>query len=316
MDNKFIGLMVGLTVGVLMVSGFLWPIVSDATATETTFTNEGYFRLAEIDATGSHEINWTYEKPNVVTVDGQDVTINYAVPNGQITVIADSNWIARMFLDGTGTVSSFAVVGASGGTAGASVADSATASIELNEGAMTATIGSTSRNGTYTQAWIPSNTGAFVMKAPDEIAKINGDSKIVAYGLTRVRTASGAISGPPGFGISMIGTYNDGVETAIWRGTEMTLSNPIIHATRNNAYEDIFELDKVTATGTYSEVVDEQTVTTESEIVYNQIIVPYQVTSEKSWHLDTTQIALVAAIGTLGAIVLIAAAAGSIRRLD
>lgn len=131
------------------------------------------------------------------------------------------------------------------------------------------------------------------MKAPDEIAKINGDSKIVAYGLTRVRTASGTISGSPGFGISMIGTYNDGVETAIWRGTELTLSNPIIHATRNNAYEDIFDLDNVTATGTYSEVVDEQTVTTDSEIVYNQIIVPYEVTTELSDHPTPMMITLI-----------------------
>ena len=313
MESKnLLTLAITLTVGIILAGSLLMPVISDATETEHTFTNDGYFRMTHVDDTTDHTITWTYEKPNTITVDGTDVLIDYHVSNGQVTVIADTNWIVRLYNDGAGEVSAVAMVASTGGTASAQVIDSSTATISLTSGEMSATFGNATRTGTYTDAWIPSNDGEFTMKKADKVAYINENSEIVGYGLSRVKTASGAASGSPGAGISLIGNIADGITANVWRGPEVTLSDAQINAQMDATYLDIYKLDSITATAHYSETVDGETVVTDSTVTYNYLLVPYQVTSELTQHLNPGEIAILNALPVLIIVALVVMATGAL----
>ena len=315
MDNKFIALAVGLTVGVILLSGFLWPVIADATATEDEFTNDGYFRMTHYGIDEDVTLTWDVTKPKVVVVNDVEVPINYNVTNGQVTIVADTNFIVR--LNNGASATSVSYIGPTG------AAHTATVSAEFvfSNGDLSVTMvvdsGSVNYTATYENIYVPSLDGPYTMKMYDRPAYVNADSHIFAYGMTRVNTSTGVMPAP-GVGLEFDGNIDDGITGRVWRygNFPTTLSNETINSTIESSHADLYKFDSITATATLSETVDEQTVTTDTEVTYNYLLVPYQVTAERTWHLDTTQIALVAAIGTLGAIVLIAAAAGSIRRLD
>ena len=310
MDNKFIGLMVGLTVGVLMVSGFLWPVISDATATETTYTNDGYFRLSKITADEEHTITWDYTAPYNFVVDGTDtVEIPFGSTNAPIfpySVISTDNWAVRFISTNTGTRIDLAVFGNSPSLIwGVSTDAQDAASFELANG--TATITKEGANAvtlSYESAFIPDSDGIYIMKKSNETAHILGDSEIYSTGRTGA-SFNGTITN---CNINVKGNINDGVTVTLINPNTVTAENIAINSIAIGGYTNLFAFDDV------SFVLNDGTNTDNAS--YSQVIVPYKVTAEKSSHLDTMQIAMIGVIGTLGAIVLIAAAAGSIRRLD
>ena len=307
MDNKFIALAVGLTVGVIMLSGFLWPVVADATATETTFKNDGYYRMTEItdETSGEWVYSWTKEEPAIIYVN--DVAYNMDVPTGlSYSIIgASDGWVSRyvntatpyiqtMFSDGVGSggngLKSFDCT-ISGGTA--------EFSLVLSDDTIA------TKTMAYTTCYVLDKNGSWIMKDKNKPAYMNADSEFFAIGVT-------ASAGFPLNVFKITGNIEDGATVTNpihkYNGNDFVASNVVVHSSEVNGYLDLYSLDKFTFTATDG--------TDTINATYSYFLVPYEVTAEKSWHLDTTQIALVAAIGTLGAIVLIAAAAGSIRRLD
>lgn len=310
MDNKFIGLMVGLTVGVLMVSGFLWPIVSDATASETTFKNEGYFNMARLDEGTELNVVWDYTNPTTLTVNSNAVSLpdKDSMSSIPFTIMCCNNWYLRYGWDTASGYYLGLYQNSSNTSYSGNVNESRSFTVNVS------TDGTTTVNNGVDHTWsaatgnfyIISEEGPFVMKKQNADAYVNGDSQIFGYGRTNARGYN--------YTSELTGSVNNGItgqyypETTI-SGTGWTFSDVTLNSEEVTGYEDLYKISTMTYEIT-GENIQPYTA------VFSQYIVPAEVTSEKSWHLDTTQVALVAAIGTLGAIVLIAAAAGSIRRLD
>lgn len=307
MDNKFIGLMVGLTVGVLMISGFLWPIVADATATEKTLTNNGYYRVSETE--DNTVIVWdTANSPNIITVNGEEINLSTLglSANSSYTIAFANDFLLRYFPLGNSSnmqvwASSYTGlgIGASSGVTGTFTITSTGITLEKSD---SETVQTATHTGSYFKI---DPKGDYTLKKPNETAYVSEDSTIIyAAGISGV--------GAPG---NLTSIYFEGtteeIEYTVMRAN-VNVSNSNVVYTDNAKYVDVVNLEKVTFTTTYENAGETYTI----DQTYSYFFVPYQITAELSNHLDTTQIALVAAIGTLGAIVLIAAAAGSIRRLD
>ena len=298
MENKLIAVIMALVVGVILAGSLLMPVISDATATEKTFTNEGYFRMTHYGTDAEITLEWSAENPRAVIVNDVEIPINYNVVGGQVTIVADTNFIVRLntFANDTDSLS---YIGASGGTHSTSEA----ATIEFSGGSATITNtvsgSSVSYSATYTDLYIPSLDGPFIMKDAAKSAYLNEDSEVFAYGMTRVKTYSGASTSAPGFGLEFAGSIEDGITSNIWRGSGLTLSDEQINYQTVDNYLDLYSFQSITAVGTYTETVDEETVTTDTLITYSYLLVPYQVTAEKSLHFDSGEIAIIAVIPVL-----------------
>lgn len=300
MDNKFIGLMVGLTVGVLMVSGFLWPIVSDATATEKTFENEGYFNLDKF--TDNLTFTWNAETPDTFTVNGESVTyhndtgLSLSVALGERFAVRLSNNNSAINFYGAGTYINTS-------------ATNPTFSLTYESGSVTVTNGAQTKTvADVTECYAINGDGQYVMKKSNSVAYLNSGSEIVAD--SAIYASGQTFSGSGYIFWHMAGTIND-MDYPDSFDAALTVSNQEIHGEYSTECDDLYKLDNITftATSSYQEGVT-------YNITASYFVVPAEVTAEKPWHLDTMQIAMIGVIGTLGAIVLIAAAAGSIRRLD
>lgn len=302
-------MIVALVIGIIMVTTAVLPLASDYSEAKT-FTNEGYFRMSHYDDTTDHTFSWSYENPNYVTVDNVDVKVSGAVSK-DITVVADTNWVIRLSTDSNGDVIRMSIIMSTGGTTSAQVSNSTNASMTLSSGVMSATFGTSEKSGTYTDLWLPSNDGAYIMKDSDKDAYINADSELVAYGLTRVKNNAGNTTSSPGFGISMIGTYEDGVTSTIWRDeNNNTISNETINVSPVSGYIDLYKVSSITATFTLSETVNDETVLTDTPITYNYFIVPYEVTADPD--NPAAYKSLVMVIPLMAFVVLVVAAAAMI----
>ena len=301
---------VGLTVCVIVAATVLMPILSDATKTTDTYTNEGYYKMSHFDNTTDHSFSWTYESPNVVTVDNQEVVIS-GILNKDVTIIADTNWLVRLSTDASGNVLRLSLVLSSGGTTTASVSDSHTISMTLESGAMSTTFAGTNKTASYDDVWIISNDGDMIMKKADVDSYLNGDSQVVGYGLTRIRNNAGGLTGSPGVGMMFIGSYDDGITGTVWRGGDnVSLSDETMNTVVDSSHIDLYKFSSITATATLTETVDDETVTTDTAVTYNYVIVPYEVTAERSIHFDTGTNAIINAIPIIIIVAMITMAVG------
>lgn len=301
MENKFIALAVGLTVGVIMLSGFLWPVVSDAISTETTFKNTGYFYVDN----PSEEINLILED-GLLSVNGEIVTApeNTTYPDG-ITILSTENAIFRYYNS---------ELRSRGGLIGYHSFN--TCDLVFNNGAVTGTYTPadsetpTTVNATYTELTVISPTVTDRIMCKNITQYVNSNSIIKGAGV--IWTPSLATK----YWVAEFeGSIENGLTVRIFGQstgtppTTTTIANAQINYVESSTHDDLYLVESITF-----DVVGESSTT--DQVTFTTYIVPAEVTAEKSYRLDTTQIALVTAIGTLGAIVLIAAAAGSIRRLD
>lgn len=312
MDNRFIGLIIGLVVGVLMIGSLLVPTITDATATEKTFTNDGYFRMTHYGTDTDVTLTWSAEDPKTMVVNDVAVPIGYDVVNGQVTIVADTTFIGRLNTTSTGV--SFSFIGTGGGTHTAT--DSATYTFSNGTATIINVVDgqSTTYTSSYSDIYVPSLDGEFIMKKYDESAYVNEDSEIFAYGLTRIKNSSGTIPSP-GAGFEFSGSIADGIEGRIWRGVDnVTVDNEQINYTANNKYIDLYQFDSITATATYHETSGEEEITTDTTVTYNYLLVPYQVTAELAQHFNTSEIAIIAVIPILFVVSLVIFAVRFINR--
>ena len=299
---------VGITIAVIVCAVVLIPVVQESTEITTTFTNDGYFRMTHYGTDTDITITWSSDKPKTFVVNDEEITINYDVSGGSVTVIADTNFLVRF----NESSKSLTWVGTSGGSYGAN--ESAT--FTFLEGTVNATLianGNTqTRTTTYTDVYVPSLNGSFVMKKYDKPSYLNADSEIFAYGLSRVKLYDGTTSSSPGYGIEFNGSIEDGLTSRVWRGSDtLSLSNETINYTTDASYIDLFVFNDITATATITQTVDDEPVTTDTVITYNYLLVPYQVTAEKSVHLDQTSIQLINVIPILVIIGIVMLAVGT-----
>ena len=289
---------VGLAVALVVVASVLIPVLDNSTKTDDTFTNEGYFRMTHYGTDTDIIMTWSADKPKIMVVNDVEVPINYNVSGGQVTVIADTNFLVRF--NSTGSLTWV-------GTAGGSYGANESATFTFSGGEVSASLvanGSTqTRTSTYSDLYLPSLDGPYVMKDFDKPSYINSDSDVFAYGLTRVKKADGALTPSPGYGLEFKGSIDDGITSRVWRDGGSTsfalLDDAQMNYEPSTSHLDLYSFTSITCTATFTETVDGETVVTETPVTYNYLLVPYQVTAERAAHFDPAQIGIISAIPIL-----------------
>ncbi len=271
MDIKgFPALIVGVVVA-LVLAGATLPIWADTLATEDTFKNDGLFYMDKIDADTEIIGEWDPTDPTNITINDNVI----ALPQSStfpLTLIAYDDWGLRYL----GTMS--------GGAPSVTLFDDAystrlTVSTESTDPFTIAISGGTASfsdgvdtvEKTFTEGFIISNTGPYVMKKGNTDAYLNGDSIIYSTG------RSGGLSSLTSNTVSihLDGTIDDGVNVNMVYPGNYTTSNISVNATEINGYKDLYAFTSVTFT-----VADTSEHT--ANATYSQVIVPYEITAERA----------------------------------
>lgn len=292
-----IELTVGIVVGLVVFSAILMPVVNNATATEATFTNDGFIRMTEItDESDDVTITWTYTDPYTFNINDEAIVIPSTTTGGTnafpYTIFANEGWGLRVAVSSNDRVD-LNLYG-SGDTSGllwyATVTDSDTVTISFSQGTATFVKGtSTGVTQSYTSVYIPDNEGEYVLKKPNESAYMTGDSLIYSTG--RTSTAFGENTFALNFNLD--GNIDDGVTVTTLAPIGFTTSNVEINADEVSGYVGLYSFNNVTFDITQTST----SITTGA--VYSQVIVPYEVTVELANHLDSEMIQMIKVIPIL-----------------
>lgn len=304
--NKIIGLVLALVIGATLVGGLLVPTVQAVTTTETTFENKDYFITMDkitADDAEAHTISWAKADPYKIIVDEEEITPTWE----SVTIFAEEDNLLRCTKSSAGYYLNF--VGATQPTGYGNINDQSM-TVTIESGTITFS-GLTQSNTTYTTsstfdtAYIinPDNEGEynFIMKTPAAKAYVKGDSEIYGIGFSVVGGVWQNI-------FSISGTIDDGlivelISTTL--DTEPTISNQTTVYNAVEGYKSLYQFEKETFTANYDG--------TDTNLTYSYVIVPAEVTAEKSQHLDASQIAMFGVIGLLGIVLLVTIAASAVR---
>ena len=309
-------LIITLVVGVILTGALLGPVISDATTTEKTFENNGYYPLTKVDENTEATIVWDTADPEAFTIN--DVRIDFPT-TGRLTILGSDSICMRyntasnthqiqVFGSYSGVQDYKALTESAGGTLTA----------VISGGVVTVTVGTDSPksfdlgNDAYLLA--PNNVNAdyvAVMKITTEKAYLLGDSEVVICGISVSNNQSQAI------GVFGKGNMTDGIqfdtffEGSSYSGAGVTFTDVTTYSEEINGYKDLYALEKYTATINYG---NDQT----SAATYSYFIVPSEVVAEKSVHLTPGQISLMGAIPVMVIVALLMVAVGAIalRRAD
>ena len=222
--TNLLTLVVTLTVGIILAGSLLMPVISDASQTEKTFENSGYFYMDEIDAATSRTI--VVDSSDLSTILVDDV----AVPNGSTsigaTIVCSDNWLIR-------TTASGAQVFTSSGAGPGTSAGQPVMTITIEGGNVEVTASSTTTL-TFTEGFCISKTkGEWVMKAANTPVYMVAGSDIVDSELTAMgRTSAG---GNNAIGVRITGTVLD-VNISEFTNTSVVFGDPTINANAINGY--------------------------------------------------------------------------------
>lgn len=298
---KIIPLVIGLTVGVLLMIGLVGPIATDAMVTEKTFTNDGVFNYGIF--TPDDEYKLEYLEDGTLEINDVPVTIPGVEPgitSTRYSVLASENVIIRYGSSSTGYLTQ--IVGVDASDAGLSPAPkSITATISDGQIVMDFITGTDTENHkvfNFTELYsIVPETDVAVMKVATGTVYIKGDSEIYGTGLTTVTGWQNMFH--------IEGTYDDGITITSPNLTAATYSNITWNIETVAGYIDLYKLTSIEFDITYNDTTVHAT--------YSYFGVPSKVTAELSNHLDPAEITLVSAIVLIGLVALIAYAAYSIR---
>lgn len=289
-SRNLVSMVLTITVSLICIGAVLVPVLTDATTTEKTFTNDGYFRMTKYAADDTETVNvsWTYADRNVITVNDEDINISGPINSGVSALILSDFGVLRAGLGSNGSVSNVGYM-TTDTAVYAEVGNSASISAEFASGAYSMVITSrgtsTTYTGTYSEIYVPDSNGEYIMKISNESAYILNNSDIVAYGVTNVSTGSSNVA----VGFSIEGTI-DNLDVNIWRGSGVTYTDPVVDCETVSGYNDLYLIDKITFTATYSET------STDTDVTYSYFLVPYQVTAELASHMSSAEIALIMTI--------------------
>ena len=279
MDNKLIQVVIAITVGIVVLGSLLVPVITEASSTEKTFTNDGVFYYGIFEPTDTYEL----------TVDGttgaitvNDVAIDPIVSasnQGSYSLIASDNVLVRYGNNGSYFVQ---VVGIDHNNNTVSVGGNQT--VTITDGQIYIISTDTTRAFNFTEFYgiVPSEDEA-VMKQSAQAVYVKGDSEIYGSGLTTVTSWSNMFH--------IEGTYDDGITISSPLLTTATYDNIKWNIEPVSGYKDLYKLASVEFDITYNDTTVHAT--------YSYFGVPSEVTAEKSQHLDTTEIGLLAVIPVL-----------------
>lgn len=279
--NKLLSIIVTLTVGIIFVGAMLGPIIDDASDTEKTFTNDGLWRMKEIENGDSWARNgdagsWTYNGTDTITPDSSFGGSNIAL--GDDWCVRSNGQLRGHTIGGNPTSPSF--------TAG--------------DDLVTFTTGGGLNGNPYQSltGYGYDSTGAYVMLPYGESAYMNGDSALFATGSSTVDGAAVIVH--------IEGTINDAdIEIVVDSnfvnsGTptlgDLVITNKQVNYTKVEGYVDLYKLESITFDASFSMTLNDTTTNHSGSVAYSSYVVPYQVTAELSEHLDMGSIAILAAV--------------------
>lgn len=294
MEMKIPAIAITAVVVVIVLAGVLMPVLDDATATETTFTNEGYYTLDKVDGTTTRVITWERANPNQIKINGEILDMSFAEVNKSYTLIGSDTLVVRYMKDNSTTgIQAFSDTTYVSFHLQTDVSAGDVATITISEGAVTFVSDGTSalnRNlgsiGTDCYSINANGTGEYsVMKKSDVPAYVFGDSEIKLIGVS-------VAGGPSGIALYGSGTLDDGMTiSTIYKPntvTTVTYSDAISTDSEVSGYDDLYKIEKYEFTITYD--------TSSYDAVYSYFIVPSEVTAEKSVHFTDNQNMIFAAI--------------------
>ena len=292
MKANILTLAITLTVGIILAGSLLMPVISDATTTEKTFLNKGYYEMTYTEA-DDVSMTWDSTDPHKVTVN--DVVIDLPATAdlpGPINIICGDDWFIRY----TGTGLQFYPSTGSSVNAGSGVDMTVTAS----EGTVTITTNAepaVTKTAYYTFLYVVSENGAYVMKNTNEAAYVHKDSEI--YGIGRSTVTGGYVK------IKITGSIDDGFTASEVGSSAYTFGDITVNYTTESEYIDLYRLSSLQFAVTDS---SENT----SNLTYSYFIVPASVTSELTNHLSNGEIAILNALPILIIVALVVMAAGAL----
>lgn len=302
-------LIITLVVGVILTGALLGPVISDASETERTFTNAGYFTMDKYALDEEITVSWDHSNPDVVTVG--DETINITAPIGKwVSIVVGDNWYFR-YIHTNADVREVQMSYGGVATITASTSDGTDITLECSEGTATGTVYTAGVAGTpktvsYTELYVISENGKYyIMKDSDAAATMLKDSEFIGVGQTFLSGGASIIK--------VEGTIEDGATVTIIGSTvtaNVDTDTISVNATPKSGYIDCYDLSSITFDVTTSGGTTHAT--------YNYFIVPAEVTAELSNHLTPGQISLMGAIPVLVIVALLMVAIGGIalRRND
>ena len=307
MNTKtMIELVVGVVVGLIVLSAALMPVIHTATTTEKTFLNEGYYTMDAITESTTHVIEWEKSNPTILIIDDEPVDMSWTDVTKSYTLIGSDTMVVRYERganDTAGVQMFTTTVGAQylsfHSNSAATAGDKATITLS-NSTVSFVTDGTAPLDKTITDigtdAYVinPTNTGDYtiVMKRADTPAYVKGDSTIRFIGVS-------VSSGPNGIALYGIGTLDDGMTlSTIYTNntvTDVAYSDPVPTDTAVSGYDDLYSLDKYNFTISYTDNGTPKTF----DATYSYFLIPNEVTAEKSIHADATTIELLGVIPIL-----------------
>lgn len=277
MNTKpIVAVAIALTVGIVTFSGVLIPAIESGVNTEDTFTNTGLIYASELNEDTTMSMSWDHTKPNILTVDGEDMVIPSAT--WPVSVAFSESWVIRVFPESNGYIQ---LVDATSGypTLAATVSQGSDMSIEINSGTLSATVGTTTKTNQITTGLVIDDNGNYVLKKSTDSAYILSNSIVYCAGYTS-RGLSDSINLVNIFTFSV----DEGID--IWSSYPPSITHTeTIDNTEIHSHIDLYSFKSITME---IEDTDEHTGTA----VYSQVYVPAEVTAEKSIHADASTILL------------------------
>ena len=169
MEKKnILTLVITLTVGIILAGSMMMPIISDATTTEKTFENVGYFNMSEISDNTDITITWDHTKPTVFTINDSDYDIT--VPSGTlVSIVGTDSMIVRYVSSADGTANRVQAY-SSQGFVQAAVANSTDMTIEVTNDSITVTVGTTVKTVSISSGYYIDPEGSWRITAPNSVS--------------------------------------------------------------------------------------------------------------------------------------------------
>lgn len=276
MDMKIPMVAISAAIVVIVLASVLMPVLGDATETEKTFTNEGYYRMSEITSDTSLVISWTYEDPTNITVGDATVSMDKVPVGTTVTIVGGNDYVIRYL--NNGATSKWIQGYDSNGVSTAKSESSQSCTITISGLSVSASIGGGTRSGTLNDGYHIDPNGPFIMKDKDKGAYVKTDDSLIVFsGLT------GTVK------VFATGTIDDGMDFAAIENT--TFGDVTFNYTEDPKYTNLVSLTTCTFDITVSG--------TTTAATYSYYLVPYEVTAERAIHLDPNEIAILGAIPAL-----------------
>lgn len=278
---------IAVFVVITVIAAVLMPVLGDATKTEDTFTNEGYYYMDKVTSTdvGSYVFAYKYENSTPsLTFNGEPLVLNYNFP---LTLATDgSDWLVRywqgnIYVGLQSAGEDFLLGGYGVNDLTITIGSGTATAVGIIDGQDDPTTVTT----TYTDLYIYTEEKAdYVMKDKDKPAYLLDDSTYLAMGQTEITHWYDVVH--------ITGTVDDFTAEIVYpTGLTTTVTNKAIVKSAVSGHEDLYTLDKLTFT------ISDGTNTVDA--TYSYFIVPAEVTAERSVHLSANENAILLVIPAL-----------------